>query len=153
MDKNKILSQLISEQEIKYEQLITETKNIIERVNESPSATESHSDTSRSQNSWVADGISMKANELQIQILKAKNYHLNNLEGKISVGSLIDLNVNNASGWYFILPFFGGQISQIESNKIAVISAQSPIAQKVLGQQKGYEFSFANKNYIVKDVK
>lgn len=153
MDKQKILSQLIIEQENRYNNLVGETKKIIELVNESPSAAESHSDTSRSQNSWLADSTNHKSIELFQQINNAKKYKFNNLEGKIITGNLINLEVNKISGWYFILPFFGGQTIQMESNKIAVINTQSPIAQKIIGQKKGYEFPFMNRNYTIVEVK
>jgi hypothetical protein len=153
MDKKKILSQLIAEQERKYDLLVSETNNIVQSVNESPSAAESHSDTSRAQNSWLADGNNAKAVDLHNQILVARNYTFNNLNGKVNIGSLVNMEVNKNSEWYFILPFFGGAKLQTGLDKVVVLNAQSPIAQKIIGQKKGYEFAFTNRNYAIADVK
>ncbi len=151
--KQKALSKIIENAEIEYSNQINIVNNLVNTINESPNAMQSHSDQSRFQNSQVADSMDSKNKELIFHINNAKNYRFTKQGTFATTGSLVELIVNNKENrHYMILPFLGGYGCEIDGKSIYIISPKAPLTLHIINKSKDSKFSFRGFEYIIKEI-
>jgi len=151
--KQRVLSKIIENAEIEYSNQLKIVKEMVNTINESPTAMQSHSDQSRFLNSQVADSIDSKINALLLHINNAKNYRFTKQGTLATIGSLVELKVNNKENRnYMILPFLGGYECEMDGKSIYVISPKAPLALSIVNKTKESKFSFRGSEYIIEEI-
>lgn len=143
MNKDTIAQLFISKLEdqiLKQGTVLEETRKF---ANDSPSANESHSDTSRYQLGQLALGQDLRLKEKEEALKILKNLQIFPQE-KIVIGSVFSLRgKDKKSRSYFMFNGAQGINVELDGTVITAVSAQSPLGTSVLGKKKGERVAFA----------
>lgn len=151
--KQKVLSKIIENAETEYSNQLNIVNGLVDTINESPNAMQSHSDQSRFLNSQLADSMGPKIKELLFNINNAKRYRFTKQDSLATIGSLVALRVNDKEDKnYMILPFLGGYSCEMDNKSIYVISPKAPLALNIINKPKESKFSLRGLDYIIKEI-
>jgi len=143
MNKDTIASLFISKLEdqiLKQRTVLEETRKL---ANESPSASESHSDTSRYQLGQLALVQDGRLKELEETLKILKNLKLSSQE-KVVIGAIFNLlGKDRNPKSYFMFNGAQGTNVELDGTVITAVSAESPLGRSVLGKKKGERVAFA----------
>lgn len=124
------------------------TKDTKERAIQAPSASESHSDTSKNQLQDLSFGLDQRIYALESEIASLKKYEIVKSIDKVILGTLVGFeNINSKEKKYcYILPAGAG--TQIETNRgqVNIITTSAPLFVAMRGKEEGDEFAFKHKN-------
>ncbi len=142
MNKKKILSALLenAKQEL---QLALEAQASASRFkHESDMKQESKYDTRGIEAGYLSDAQSKRVEELKLELKLIEEIPCYNFkEGdEISLGALIEIEVNQRKKLYFLSSTAGGTMLNIEDIIILVISAFSPLGSSVINLKTGDTF-------------
>ncbi len=134
-------------------------KDTKERAIQAPSASESHSDTSKNQLQILSFGLDERVYMLESEVTSLRKYKIGNNLDKVVLGALVGLeNIDSEEERHcYILPAGAG--TKIETNKgqVNIITTSAPLFAAMMGKEEGDEFVFKLKNskqeYCITEVK
>lgn len=131
----------LEDQILKQGTVLEETRK---SVNDSPSASESHSDTSRYQLGQLALGQDLRLKETEETLKNLKNLRISSQE-KIVIGTVFSLRGKDQKPRsYFMFNGAQGVNVELDGTVITAVSVQSPLGASVLGKKKGERVAFAS---------
>lgn len=137
MNKARIAQLFIIQLELQIAKCKASLEETHSLINESPSANQSHSDTSRYQLTNVAQGQESRLIEIKETAQILKNLDLSS-QDMIAVGTVFALRENDIEiKYYFMFPKAQGDHIEIDGLIITAVSFQSPIGISVLGKKRG----------------
>mgnify|MGYP002632728520 CR=1 FL=1 len=103
-------------------------------------------DTRATEASYLARGHAMQYEAMLEDLRTLEAYRVPDYESdeEIGTGALVEVTVNRAKNFYFILPRGGGIDTAFGKHAVTVINARSPIARELKGKYKGDTFLFAD---------
>ena len=155
MNKNNILKLLLDRLSAKLSSSTRALNKVHEDIEDSPSPSQSHSDTTRSQLSGVANEMTrmIEAFRRDSNIL-SKAISVGNIpeNGSVEVWTVFEVENSTESNWYMILPIQGGESIEFEGILITFIGTDSPIALNSTGKVVGQEFVVDGKIFWISDL-
>jgi len=155
MDKRQILDAYIESQREKNEKMKASLDRIHQGINQAPGPSQSHSDTTRFQESNVVLGLEERARELSEKILLLERLRADLCPNEsIFVGALFSLK-DTATGeinTYFLVEKGEGDFLEIDGREIIFVSVTAPIAQVVMGKKKNDKVNFRGRVLEVVEV-
>jgi transcription elongation GreA/GreB family factor len=133
-----------------YRQLLQEIGGRIERIERS--AKDAHAEATHEQNkaenkydtrgleaSYLAEGQTLQAAELEQNFLQLQALQIRMFESDESVqlGALIELGGSSEKVWYFIAPCAGGTELKSDNQTVLVLTPHSPLGALLIGKRKG----------------
>jgi transcription elongation GreA/GreB family factor len=105
---------------------------------------ENDKDTRALEQSYLARGQAMRAEELaeQAQALRFMDLPAFRADDPISAGALVCLEDDEGERVLFLAPYGGGIEVEVAGVHVLVVTAQSPIGRAVLGRASGDEATF-----------
>ena len=97
-------------------------------------------DTRSIEAGYLAGAQKKRVDELELEIQLLDEMNIDHPPEKVSVGSLVEITLNNQNRLYFISSTSGGSLLNIQNNPVLVISAFSPIGSEAIGLEKGDTF-------------
>lgn len=142
MDKKIIIDQLISkvtDELKKINQAYVTTKNLVKTGD---LKSDGKHDTRAIEVNYLADGQRKRIGELEqeLELLADIPVKSSTKPTEISIGSLVDIELNGNTRKYFIAPTAGGTMLAIDGEAILVISVFSPIGSEALSLKAGDSF-------------
>jgi len=100
---------------------------------------ESKYDTRSIEAGYLANGQARKAEEAAHAVLTYDALQLREFDDEtpIALTALVELRLGANSEWFFIGPEAGGLEVEVDGKEITVISAETPLAQQMIGKRKG----------------
>jgi transcription elongation GreA/GreB family factor len=97
-------------------------------------------DTRAIEASYLAGAQKRRLEEIIVEIQTLKALPIVNLERSrsVTVGSLVELQIDGLAKWFFVSPTSGG-VDVNTSPSVKVVSLKSPIGQALLGLESGDE--------------
>lgn len=111
-----------------------------EHATEDEMKSEGKYDTRSIEAGYLASAFQGRKEELEQELALLDEIDLDLLGSDISVGSLVEIELNSQKRLYFISSGTGGTLIEIEKQTILIISAFSPIGAAAIGLQKGDSF-------------
>lgn len=137
MNKLRVVESFISyfEHQIsQYREIKADTRR---RIIDSPSANQSHSDTSRYQLSNLALGQESRLGEIEQIAFSLRSINVSP-QDKVVVGALFTLQTEGVEPrTYFMFPGAQGDILEVDGVPITAISFKSPLGKAALGKRRG----------------
>ncbi|MBU3934869.1 hypothetical protein KKC00_02840 [Patescibacteria group bacterium] len=143
VEKQKVLEAYLSGLDKKIRETEKALDSIYEGVYTAPKPSESHSDTTRSQQSKLAIETERRLSSLKSTRAAAGQIFLQKVICP-TVGALIaieDIGFREIE-YYFVVPGQGGESLFLDKTEIMFISLQSPILEAVSGTKEGDSFDF-----------
>lgn len=140
-----------------HQDLLRELSARIERLQRS--AREAHTEATHEENkaeskydtrgleaSYLAEGQTLKAAELEKHFLQlqALSPRMFNPKDPVALGALVELvELKRASEatWYFIAPCAGGTELETQGQPVLVLTPESPLGRQLIGKRVGDKFS------------
>ncbi len=99
-------------------------------------------DTRSLEASYLASAEAKRVEELKqdLQLIQEMTLDTSNKSGDISIGALVNLELNGNQRKYFLAPTKGGTLINIEGESILVISVFSPLGSALIGLKEAEEF-------------
>lgn len=103
---------------------------------------ESKYDTRALEASYLASAEAKRVEELklEIQILEEVDLDQSQKLGEISIGALVELQHQNQTRKYFLIPTAGGTVINVDGEAVMVVSVFSPIGDALMGLKANDEF-------------
>jgi len=140
MNKDLILEQLFSNVNIeltKIKQAYNTTQNLVKTGD---LKSDGKYDTRSTEANYLANGQRQRIAELEQELELLGEVNLKGKRKSISIGSLVEIKLNDHKRKYFIAPTAGGTMVNINGEVVLVISVFSPIGDAVLGLNKEESF-------------
>ena len=140
MNKELILEKLFSNvnnELTKIKQAYTTTQNLVKNGD---LKSDGKYDTRSTEANYLANGQRQRIAELEQELELLGEVNLKGKRENISIGSLVEIELNEQKRKYFIAPTAGGTMVNIDGEVILVISVFSPIGDAVLGLNKTESF-------------
>ena len=140
MDKNLIITQLkenVQNEINKVKQAYETTKNLVQNGD---LKSDGKYDTRATEANYLADGQRIRLTELEQELELLGEVNLKNTYTTVSIGSLIEVELNSQVRKYFVSPTAGGTMVDVAGEVVLVISVFSPIGDGALGLNSGDEF-------------
>ena len=148
IDKNKILNELIKIAQKNLDDAKTAFDTTKSHTSNPEMKAEGKYDTRSIEAGYLAGAQKVRVDELEGELKLLEEINLEHSNKIVSVGSLVEIELNNLKKLYFIASTSGGTILNIENHPILVISAFSPIGDGVIGLNVGDVFELENKNGV-----
>jgi transcription elongation GreA/GreB family factor len=100
-------------------------------------AMQSKSDTTKSQQGALANGIAGLVEEAQVGISKLFAISFVDAPDCVSAGTVVSVREGNADGLYFVMPYGGGEEFNYDGKKFSVVTPTSPLGQALRGRKVG----------------
>jgi len=116
---------------------------------------ESKWDTRSIEAGYLAGAQKVRVDELEmdVKMIEELSEEKHNKKKTISIGSLVEINLNGNSKKYFIAPTAGGTMINIDGEVLLVISVFSPIGNAVIDLADGDSFELemggSNREYEI----
>ncbi len=135
MMKEQIINQIVNH----LEQELTTLKSAAQAAHsaaiDEQSIAETQYDTLAIEAGYLAQGQSLRAQQVTQTIALVKNMPLTTT-AKVTIGSLVQLiNQHDKTLWYFIAPAAPGFKCEEDGEEITVISPESPLGKSLIGKQ------------------
>jgi transcription elongation GreA/GreB family factor len=140
--KKQILDELIKRARVELSGLEASAKSNRDFATDQEFKAESKYDTRALEASYLASAESKRVEELklEIQILEEVDTEASRKLGEISIGALVELQHQEQSRRYFLIPTAGGTLIKVDDEAVLVVSVFSPIGNAIMGLKKGDEF-------------
>jgi len=155
MDKWQILDTYIESQKQKLEDMKVSLDRIHQGISQAPGPSQSHSDTTRFQESGVALELDERIRGLQEKILLLERLRTDLRPNEsVFVGALLGLRdvVTGEINTYFLVEKGEGDFLEIDDREIIFVSAAAPIVQAAIGKKKGDFMNFRGKTFKIAEV-
>ena len=139
IDKKVILEKLVENLKKELLEVESAAKSTRDLVTADDLKSEGKYDTRAIEASYLASAQLKRVEEIKTDIQMLEDIELVN-SNKIQMGSLVLLEYNGASRYYFLTSTSGGTILMIDGNSILVISVFSPLGNEALGLKVGESF-------------
>ncbi|MCW8966493.1 MAG: GreA/GreB family elongation factor [Candidatus Pacearchaeota archaeon] len=142
--KEDILEEVLHSLEKVLYEVKASSKHTKEQAIQAPSASESHSDTSKNQLQALSYSLDERVYTLEEEIKAIISYKVIDNLSKVVLGSLVELE-NLDSGeekYYYVLPAGAGTQVQTEKGLVNIITTKSPIFVSMFGKIEGDDFEF-----------
>ncbi len=136
MDKSKILDELTKNVTVELNQLKASYEATKELVQKGDIKSEGKYDTRATEANYLADGQRHRIAELEQELQLLEEIDIKTTHENVSIGSLVEIDLNGTQRKYFIAPTAGGTMVNLNGEVILVISVFSPIGDAVLGLAK-----------------
>jgi transcription elongation GreA/GreB family factor len=148
MNKAIIIKKILENLKEQAENLARGAKKAHEYATHSESKSEDKFDTRGLEASYLAEGQSRLAAEMQHSIHVYQNLIFKNFttKDKIALTALVELDADGERVIYFIGPKNGGISIEYDGKKILVITPTSPLGQELMGKEEGDYFEMTVKN-------
>lgn len=99
-------------------------------------------DTRALEASYLAEAEARRVEELKLEIQILEEVDLDSPQKfeEITIGALVELDFNNITKKYFLIPTAGGTVLEEAGEQVIVVSVFSPIGDAMLGLKAGDEF-------------
>ena len=156
MDKRAVISKIIESLQSELETYIRAAKSSHAEATAEENRAENKYDTRGLEASYLAAGQANKVSELETAIAAFKDQLNQPAHEVIEVGSLIELNQEGFTNFYFIGPTAGGTEVEIEGTEILVITSESPLGSQLIslkpGQKRTLDLAGRKQKIQVKSV-
>ena len=140
INKKSLLSQLQSQVQEEINATLGAVNEAHALASHEQSKPENQYDTLALEAAYLAHGQSERIVELQKQIIALNHFELKDFtsEHQIALGALVCIEeTNKPKQWLWLLPVAGGELLETETIKLRTITAQAPLAKKLIGQYVG----------------
>jgi transcription elongation GreA/GreB family factor len=141
MIKQKIFDAIIIRLQKSLQEISEEVKSLTEASNDAPKTKEDHVETTKTEIALMAAPLSEKVKEMREDLELLASFKFSEKNDVVSVGSLVDVTVNNFPQTLFILPVRAMKSINIEGASILPISKSSPIYNKIINKKAGESIS------------
>lgn len=147
IDKKQILKLIIESLQQEETILIQASLSARTAATEPEAKPENKYDTRGLEQSYLADGQAMRAQELKKAIHYLRDLKLKNFDSKsaIEVSALVELlpeDDSSKSKYYFMVPDRGGIKVRFDNHEILTVSPESPMGQVLFGKRQGEVIEF-----------
>lgn len=136
INKGELVEKIIKIISDEIESLLMEIENENKTSQDSPSAMQSWSDTTRSQKEYLINALNTQVSKKEATLSALKSIDLTT-HSRIQTGSLIRLDDGISINNYFIVPGGSGISLIVKNIKVRVISPSSLVAHKLIGNSRG----------------
>ena len=146
MNRTDVIKAIIQELEAQLATATAASKQAAETATDEESKAETKWDTQGLEASYLAAGQAEQARVLG-EALQKMNSFLTNLQSKknsVTVGTLVQCDLNGFQDWFFLSPVGGGLDVDMEGTNVTVITPQSPLGTRLKGQEVGAGFTLPN---------
>ena len=152
MNRELIKSKIINLLKERLDNLKGSLEKKIEIIKQSPTAMESHSDTSRFQFGQLADNLQTSIEKIE-KVIREIEKDKTTTEC-IKQGSIVQIDRDGASLYYYVSSMGLGESFLIDGMEFRVISIDTPIAKSLLGKKvnEDVEIKIPSSNYFVKII-
>ena len=146
MDKTSFFNALIDKLREELIHAVNASKDAAEYATNEESRAESQWDTQGLEASYLAAGQAGKARQwaAAIEELQSERDDLLKPNQQVSLGALFSCDFGEVAEWFFFAGTAGGQSISIDNYEVTVITAQSPLAGRLLGRKAGETFRLPN---------
>lgn len=148
MNKKALLSQLQRQIQEEVNATLGAVKEAHALASHEQSKPENQYDTLALEAAYLAHGQSERIVELQKQIIALNHFELKDFtsENPIALGALVCLDEVKSTQWLWLLPVAGGALLETRDITLRTITAQAPLAKKLIGQYVGEEIELVMGN-------
>ncbi len=140
MDKESILKYLKDQLQSEFDQAKKAYDTSRAHATSDELKSEGKYDTRSIEAGYLAGAQKKRLDELENEVKLLEEIDLNHPSNTVSVGSLVEIELNGMNRKYFISSTSGGTMIRSAGEVILVISAFSPIGVEVIGLKKGDSF-------------
>ena len=153
MNKQDVIDIYILTLEKTIREIEVSLKTIRIDIDDSPSPTQSHSDTTRSRLAGVESEISRRLSSLRETRIMADSIFSRKLDYP-TVGALIEIMDKNAGKkeYYFIIPGGGGERLNVNGLEVISVSMGAPIIEVISETQVGRTVEFRGRTLTLLDI-
>lgn len=146
MDKTEFFKCLLETLREEVNHAVKASKDAAEYATNEESRAESQWDTQGLEASYLAAGQAGQARQWAdaIEELQSEREDLLRPNDRVSLGALFSCDFGGEVDFFFFAGTAGGQTIQMESIAVTVITAQSPLATRLLGRKAGDSFRMPN---------
>ena len=146
MDKAKFFQRLLTTLRDEVKHAVDASKDAAEYATNEESKAESQWDTQGLEASYLAAGQASQARQWAeaVEELQSEREDLLKTRDRVSLGALFSCDIGGSVEYFFFAGTAGGQIIRMESHDVTVITAQSPLAGRLLGCRAGDSFLLPN---------
>ena len=137
MDKRSVILKIIESLQSELETYIRAAKSSHAEATADENRAENKYDTRGLEASYLAAGQANKVSELESAITAFKDLINQTTHDAIEVGSLIELDQEGFTEFYFIGPTAGGTEVEVEGTEILVITSESPLGSQLISLKSG----------------
>jgi transcription elongation GreA/GreB family factor len=140
--KDILIQELVSKAKYELSQLEVAAKANRDFATDQEFKAENQYDTRALEASYLASAEAKRVEELklEIQILEEVDLKASEKLGEITMGSLVQLEHQNQTRLYFLIPTAGGTLLKVKDDAVLVVSVFSPIGDALMGLKAGEEF-------------
>jgi len=151
--KEDVLASLIKEQEKRIEDSEKSYESTRQNAIDAPGSNVSHSDTTKFQLSNLVLGLERRILEAKTVLSLLKSLPIK-AESIIRVGSLFTIRnlSSKANIIYLLVPVAGGEFFKVGDEEILSISVEAPLAEEVIGLERGDKIEFRGDTLEIIDV-
>lgn len=146
MDKAKFFQCLLDTLRQEAINAVNASKDAAEYATNDESRAESQWDTQGLEASYLAAGQASQARQWaqSVDDLQSARERILQPNEKVSLGALFSCDFFGDVEWFFFARTAGGQSVSMDDREVTVITAQSPLASRLLGLKAGESFTLAN---------
>lgn len=146
MDKALFLQCLLTTLREEVKQSVNASKDAAEYATNAESRAESQWDTQGLEASYLAAGQATQARQwaAAIEELQSEREDLLKPNQQVSLGALFSCDIGDSVEHFFFAGTAGGQTILMDEQEVTVITAQSPLAGRLLGRKAGDSFQLPN---------
>ncbi len=137
MDKRSVILKIIESLQSELETYIRAAKSSHAEATADENRAENKYDTRGLEASYLAAGQANKVSELESAITAFKDLLNQPTHEAIEIGSLIELDQEGFTEFYFIGPTAGGTEVEVEGTEILVITSESPLGSQLISLNPG----------------
>ncbi len=150
MDKKEIIRGIIKELERQKSEIDAGLRSTKQAAKDSPSAMESHSDTTRNQMQTLARNLKTMAEEKEAAIVSLKRTFVSNSErfGTAKEGAVVETEFENGEKKRYLIVPEGGAGVYVDENGVQIISITlgTPLGAALVGKKTGEFATLVGKN-------
>jgi len=153
MDKQNVLRVYLESLDKKIEEVAGNLQSIYSNIDAAPTPSESHSDTTRSQLSQVALGISERLSSLKTTRAMTSSSSSSRLI-RPTIGALIEVEDNRTKEkvYYFVVHGVGGESLLLDGSKVFSVSINAPILNPISKIKIGDTFEFRGRRLTLTEI-
>ncbi|WP_309382175.1 hypothetical protein [Cerasicoccus frondis] len=146
LEKARVVSALIEKLEAELTAADHASRDAAAYATSEESRAESKWDTQGLEASYLAAGQAGQAKQLAsaLGMIKGQASELARPCTSIQRGALFNCKLGRTTEWFFFAPSGGGETLHVDETEITVITADSPLAHRLLGLSSGNDFSLPN---------
>lgn len=146
MDKVEFFQSLLATLREEVQHAVDASKDAAEYATNAESKAESQWDTQGLEASYLAAGQASQAKQWAeaIEELQSEREDLLKPRESVRLGALFSCEFDGAEEYFFFAGTAGGQIIRMDSHDVTVITAQSPLAGRLLNCKPGDSFYMPN---------